>query len=762
VFGPKLDERYLMLMAIRRRSAMRWLSSWRDVRRSHLNDVAAAGRRMAVAFIAITIYVGATAPRATTDQQTLSGVTLQPIEDTESLVSDLLDRFVGGSRDARASIDRVVVQEDSSQRLVVSVAYSGLTNCRLSGELRGRDRRPQFDIRSEPVLLTSPTGEATLAFDMQSGSGDGGPLQSAYLRLIATDRDRPVLSRMYRLPKRWQGGNGYSNTLLTVVPQPIGTAASLGSRPDYAQQPPKVLVPIDVRDHRVMTAPAPGGRGQATPAAIVRDHRGAAAAGSPVVRDHRGDTQTNVRDHRKETIAQTKPATATLPQKAAVMQIERFQYGVKPEDAQKGAQGPAPSPIELLEGLRTEDIGLNPALLLNVASTIYPDKNPASGVFYYHPRAYHLEWTPESGHAMRILYGAATTAGASGDVLMAAQLQSGLDFSEIQLATDLLTAYARRNPAGNTARTTLRPLPLEKDGVDVSLGSVLGQYSIPKEKIAITGLSDVLGEVEVSWVTDPITKENLQLALEQGVGVNGTVAFTAAGGALEPQIPIAIQLADRDSFGRGRWNRMDGYRNVTPYPVRLRYLHALVIDPRTNLPILYSWTLGNAEVAPGGRVQWNATKVPSWIDTEAKRLWVDYSVVESCAPCDKQVLDAITGGVTSIAAEQITFHTITPLADAGGYELTAVVRSRYFDPKDRSMLQKSVVLKADNQDFALKPIYNASVRAGDPLFEYLLELAMPDGRTIRGTRWISSDSLRVLVGRSQLEQSLGTLPGRQQ
>jgi len=38
---------------------------------------------------------------------------------------------------------------------------------------------------------------------------------------------------------------------------------------------------------------------------------------------------------------------------------------------------------------------------------------------------------------------------------------------------------------------------------------------------------------------------------------------------------------------------------------------------------------------------------------------------------------------------------------------------------------------------------------------------MPDGTTHRGTRWIASDNLRVLVGRSQLEQSIGTLPGKQ-
>ncbi len=735
-------------------------------------------RRTAMA-VAIGLAAATWIAQARAAAQNLAGTTLQPVENADSLIGDLIDRFVsGGSRDAKPIIDRVVVTEDGPRRVVVTVAYSAFPAARLAADVRGNDRRRQLPVHADPVDVPAGAGEVTLALELRGDLPDGAAFDSRYLRLTATDvqRSAPLLSRAYALPKKWAAAPAPSNVRLRVAPVPIGTTARLGDRPDYAQ-PPKVLVPMRtispaavsaVRGDGAMVATTRDHRGD-TASPQVRDHRGATASpqvrdhredtASPQVRDHRGATASpQVRDHRRQTIAQTRPAVAALPPRATVMQIDRFKFGVKPEDAQRGAQGPAATPIELLEGLRTEDIDLNPALLLSIASNIYPDKNPSSGIFYYHPRAYHLEWTPDGGLGMRILYGAATSASGAGEVLMAARLQSGLDSSEVQLATELLNAYKRRNPS--TVFTVLRPLPLEKDGVDVSLAAVLGQYAIPKDKIAITGLSDVLGEIEVSWVTDPVTKENVQLALAQDVGVNGMVAFTAAGGALAPQVPLAIQLADRDSYGRLRWNRSEGLRNVTPYPIRLRYLHALVIDPRNNLPILYSWSLDNVEVPPQAMVQWDAAKVPAWIDTDAKRVWVDYGLVETCDACDKQVLDAITGGVTSVAAEQITFHTITPLADVGGYEVTAQVRSKYFDPKDRTPVQKSLVLKADNQDFTLRPIYSGNAAAGDPLFEYVLELAMPDGTTYKGTRWIPSDSLRVLIGRAQLEQSLGTLPGK--
>lgn len=649
--------------------------------------------------------------------QSLTGSTLAPLQDAESLFDGLLEHLGGGGkRPGKAAIERVTVTEDTPRRLVVTVTYSGLAEATLSGDVRTADRRTLEDIEAQPQKLTDANGQATLAFELRGSQERETRGQSTSLRIVAMQKGRgiPIVSRNFVLYKDWAANPGPGNIVLHVVARPIGTAARLGPHPDYAA-PPRIAVPMGVMIAKPVSA------------AVVSS-------------------------------AAVSPGVSSAAPRASLKRLENFSFGVKAEDIQKGAQGPSAAPIELLEGLRTEDIALNPARLFSIATSIYPDKNPNSGVFYYHPRSYHLEWTPENGHGMRILYGAAAGDDAAGAVLMATRLQSGMDASDVQIATELLNAYRRRYPA--TVFTALRPLPLDKDGVDVSIGAVLGQYAIPKEKIAITALSDVLGEIEVSWVTDPVTKENIQLALMQDIGVNGDVSFTATGGMLAPQVPIAIQIADRDSFGRGRWSRADGYRNVTPYPIRLRYLHALIIDPRNNLPILYTWSLDNVEVPPQARVAWDAARVPAWIDTEAKRVWVDYTVVDSCEACDRQVLDGITGGVTSIAAEQITFHTITPLADVGGYEISAQVRSKYFDPKDRAELRKSIVLKADNQDFILKPIYNVSRPAGEPLFEYLLELAMPDGTIHTGTTWIPTDNLRVLIGRAQLEKSIGQLPRR--
>jgi hypothetical protein len=356
--------------------------------------------------------------------QNLAGSTLRPVSDADALVESLIDAFTGGGNRPRPSIDRVVVSDDTERRLVVAVSCSGMEGLLLEGEVYGRDRRrPQTRARSAP--LTTPTGEATLTFELPHGAAEE-VVQSAYLRVTAVDpaRSMRVASRVFELSKKWLSTPSPENVVVTVAPQPIGTAARLGDRPDYAR-PPRTLVPLKA----VVTDVRP-----TTDGAVIRDHRDRRPNDGAIIRDHRRTAEAvrqppaaaaaarqpaaaaaatpqvsaTVRDHRKETATKTKPAAEMLPANIRVAQLERFKYGVKPEDVQKGAQGPAAAPIELLEGLSTEDIGLNPAALLRMSSSIYPDKNAASGVFYYYPRSYHLVWTPESGHAMRILYGAAT------------------------------------------------------------------------------------------------------------------------------------------------------------------------------------------------------------------------------------------------------------------------------------------------------------------------------------------------------------------
>jgi len=705
---------------------------------------------------------------------TLRGRELQPADGVGSLLESLIGSATGGGAPSGGGIQKVIVSDDTDQAITLTVSYAGLDGRRLSGEIVGDRRRTLREFRPATADLAAGSSQAELTFTFADGVPEGATIDAAYVRLTVARPDRPFpeATRTFRLPKRFRSGIRAENVVVRLVAKPIGTAAGLGPQPSFAP-PPMVGPPVPPT-----STPTRPGR----PAgAVVRDHRTGAA-----VRDHRAGARVMtapapppppdsaarpaervaVRDHRAAVnpavAAKTAPAAQQLPPSKNLQVLSQFRFGILEEDRRNfNAQGPGPGAIELLEDLAAEeDIASDLSRVSNISLRVFPDKNPDAGVFYFLPRAYHVKWDPDAGYDFRMLYSAAPAEGQAGEVAMASRFDGGIDPGERQFISDLVAAYARRNNLKlRDNKVTLRPMPI--DGIDVSLVDELKQYKIPADRTAVAKISDVLSEIEVSWITDAITKENLQLLLLD-FGLTGEVTFTPSGGGLGPQqVPVRIRFSDPGTFGRFRWRRDEAWRNPTPYPARAKYLHTLVLHPTQHTPIVYSWDLGGVEVPPRGRAEIDAGKVPAWVDGHAKRMWIEYTTVDDCTPCDQEVIADVTGGVTSVGSSQITFHTITPLADTGAYEVDVEVRSRYFDPRSRDMQTKGpVVLNADNQDMTLGPIYAPSGGASGSggLFEYRVDLVLKDGSTLRGTRWVRSDSLRVLVGTSQIEQSVGSLP----
>src|SRR5262249_45948989 len=159
---------------------------------------------------------------------------------------------------------------------------------------------------------------------------------------------------------------------------------------------------------------------------------------------------------------------------------------------------------------------------------------------------------------------------------------------------------------------------------------------------------------------------NVQVVLERD-GINGSVTFTAPGAnQIGQPVDLQLRLADPGSFGFARWTRGQAWKNPTPLPVRVKDLHALMLAAQGRPPP-YPQALGDKVLAPGGRLECDAARVPAWVDGKALRLWIGYGVQADCASCTERVVRAITGGVASVATAQITFSTITPLADTGAF-----------------------------------------------------------------------------------------------
>lgn len=696
--------------------------------------------RLAIAALAVALLGPGSADVAPVPGA-LAGKQLSFAGGTRSGFESLAGTLLGGGLQGR--VTGAVVDEDQPRRLVVRVTYDGFQGATLWGELLNGERQRQAAIvTGEPVTVSDASGELVLTFEAEPGAV---PTHSALLRINVRAPNRRTASyvRLFHLGKDWsapeESGKDFS---VTVTPRPIGRTAELGATP-------AMVVPAS----SVHSAPAPAVPADAPSVMAIRR---AQVSAPPPASSPSGTARSIVTRPMSSPAKPTPGSTvAGIRAPAVVNEQIRFVSGLNPADANRGARGPGALPLRPFGDVRTEDINLDLTRVLNVFPEVYQDQEPSSGIFYFLPHGYALAWDEAKGYELKAIYSAAAE-GAAGQVMMAARLDGGIGPRDLEIAARIVQAYAA---ARSLVFKELRALPI--DTLAISLSDDLGRYNIPPDRVSVHGLSDVTGRLDVSWITDERTKNFIQEALVENVGINGSVAYAPTGGGLGPRmVPIRMQLGDYSTFGPFRWERT-GLKNTTPYPITLRYLHALRIA--ANGPaVVNSWSLGETRVPPGGQVRWSAAGVPTWIDAQAQKVWVDYTVDASCKPCGTGAVAALTGGVSTAGSSQITFHSLTPLAETGASDILVEVRSRYFDPRGERLQTRSVVVNADGKDFLVGPLFVADPSAaGNPMFEFRLSLTMKDGDTLEGNAaWIPGNALRVPIGRKQLERSVGALPSR--
>src|SRR5688572_936922 len=493
-------------------------------------------RRNRIAFLAAPLCCGAllTLVAPSSFAADLTGKTLSPAIGVKFGMESALGSLLGGT--IAGEVTQVVVKRDEPKRIVLTVTYSGFAGGKIWGEITGSDRKTQRPLKgSPPATLEAGDSEIDLHFELDPNAPDNTLVKSAYLRVCVAKADKttPSYVKAFELPKTWQTGTRPENVVLTITPRPIGTAATLGPTPS-APVPPRVIRPdaaryralplttraVSIQPPATATRP-PATASSAQPMTMAKPSRVVIAGTTGTARMMAPNTAV---------IAKTDSAVKLLPA-MRVANISRFTFGVPAEDQNKGAKGPGDTPVEPLAELRSEDIDLDASHVLGVFPAFYPDQHPASGIFYFLPYSYSLRWSEDSGYDLKMIYSAAASEGQAGEVAMAARLDAGLGLRERQIATDLIAAYAK---AHGQPFTALRALPI--DSISISIADDLRRYNIPPDKIAVTGLADFLGQIDISWLTDPVTKENLQQALVEDVGISGRVTLYPSGGKLSPKI----------------------------------------------------------------------------------------------------------------------------------------------------------------------------------------------------------------------------------
>lgn len=431
-------------------------------------------------------------------------------------------------------------------------------------------------------------------------------------------------------------------------------------------------------------------------------------------------------------------------------------------ETDKGAQGPDNNPIPLFEDLTvTRDFEF-PYEITNISMDVFPDRNPASGIFYYMPAAYHLRWTPDDGYAFRVLYGTATSESA-GDVRMSATLSPDISKKEIDLISKLVASYASRNPGMKFDK--LRLIPIQENPVVSFPADLNNLYEITADKVSVNITSSLREPFQISWVTDNNTKDEMQVSLLEKTGIQGMMSLQPQSDNIpEIKIPVIITLADSRTIGRidlenKKW-RTNAWKNQTPYPLKLKYLHMLLVKEEGNksTPFIYSWSINDLVVPVSASVSFDASNVPSWLDDPdmAQRIWVEYAVVD-CDDCDRDIINTITGGTYGTNTRKVTFETFQIFENIDAQFIQIKVRSKQGDPKGEKTVEfEPLRIYQDNELAESGQLYVPLEEALS--YEYFITVVMKNGNSYKADKWISASEPEIYLGLDAIRTAIPEIP----
>ncbi|MGQ0738317.1 MAG: hypothetical protein ACT4OJ_04590 [Bacteroidota bacterium] len=410
-----------------------------------------------------------------------------------------------------------------------------------------------------------------------------------------------------------------------------------------------------------------------------------------------------------------------------------------------------------------------PQEISNININVFPDQNRNSGIYYIIPADYHLRWEagssskkPEEGYDLNILYGTQTGGGAEpvtdAPVRMSARLTAGISNSERAFIKSMLKAII-------PSFVDVQFLPLRENPSTTFQNTLNAQFGVPMDKITVITNTDLNNDINLAWRTNPDTKEFIQTALTSGEGISASVILKPKNdGIVDQQIPASISLADPRSLGKmvlepAVW-RTRGWRNTTPYPLQLKYLHVLKKEINGNKLIVYSWSLNNLEVPPLAQASFDHSRVPPWLDADPTAMfWLDYAVLE-CSDCDRKVMEAVTGGVFGSTTQQVKFTIAPAVFDTLKASYFMVyVRSKQADPKGETVKELGAVKITNDaaKEFFAGPLFLAP--GGQLDYEYRITAASTDGDFYPSAQWIKASDKELLLGKTAMKEMFrGIIP----
>lgn len=414
-------------------------------------------------------------------------------------------------------------------------------------------------------------------------------------------------------------------------------------------------------------------------------------------------------------------------------------------------RGPSNRRIELYKQIESDyDFKFDYYDVLNVSERIYEDQNPKSGYYYYFPKQYYVEWTPESGYNFNINY-----LSAGKGIVITGKLRPNINQKHLQLIEQLIKNDLKSEPHKTFRKLQSMPVSTE---CKLTFSGAWGTLFDAKS-LEIKVPSNFLDPIHFALkANDAIDVANICNFLFGDNGVKGEMTITPDGTAPAEPITVILKMDDRKTFGTMEFNPRDwrntGWKNKMPYPIIAKNLHLMRMEQKSDgkkVPRIYTWQMGDKEITEGATIKFDASTMPLWIDSspEIEKMWLEYEV-KKCKDCDTEITELLTKGTSGTIIKPVTIEILDPMAFTKAAKMKIQVQSYQLDPNGKTKVMKDPVNVAE--DGGTLPKIDLYVPTGkSPQFEYSLVLIMPDGKVFESGWQKNNGSSTIAIGREQIK-----------
>jgi hypothetical protein len=682
-----------------------------------------------------------------TDGQ-LKGKELTKASDVGAAVESGLGLLFGGGS-IQGKIEKVLVTDETFKEVKLKITYSGFEGNWLKANVLKADRNVIGTITSAPVQLQGAVKEVVISLNRQEADTTN---ESHFLKLLVCKQKNDITGQVqyFIMQKKWksQGLNnekttyGFINESLVIDldPVPVGVAAQL-------------------RDATALPIPPNVSKMKINDVFYKNQKIERTATIKPVTAS---TTTMQMRPVMYQVAKPTPPADTSrkfVAMKPAIMN-RAVLGGLTQEQVAKGAKGPGTQAFSLWDEIRS-DPGVNfdfsqEYKITNVNFDIFPDKNENSGYYYYFPASYSLQWDKENSYQLKFLYGSAETTTGEGVINMYMTITPSVSVGERRMIEALVRDHAVRN---SKPFEKLMPLPWKESPKVDFAGILTSNYDVPADKIH-TIATDIFDPVQVTWPMTSKKADDFMVALKT-VNFQGNLQLVPEGELSSINIPVKIALGNDQTFGKiillgNNW-RGQLIKNAMPFPIRMKYIHALVLNQEENgfkTPYIYSWNLNDLDVPVLASIRINDAKIPRFLDTKAERIWVEYSV-PSCQPCMDKVINELTSGTVSARQQKIEVVSYGIMERTGAYVIEVTVRSKFADPKGQSIMEITPLkVKADDQSYQIGTLFIPE----EQKLEYEYKIKLVTDSEVLTSDWTYSTEPSLYLTKALVEKALGKFP----